>query len=113
MTTPQFIDRSKTVTRRFGWRSLKPGDKIMAIEKGMGLKKGEKIKRLGVIEIVSVRIEPLSLMSRDLEYGLEELRLEGYPFGIKSPTEFVIMLAKGVKGDRHALVNRIEFKRLD
>lgn len=28
MTTPQFIDRSKTVTRRFGWWLLKNGDEI-------------------------------------------------------------------------------------
>lgn len=113
MTTPQFIDGSKDVTRRFGWWFLKPGDRLMAVEKAMGLKKGEKMKRLGVIEVVSVRKEPLSEMSRDLEYGLEELRREGYPFGCTSPTEFVIRLAKSAKVDRHEPVNRIEFRRVE
>ncbi len=46
LTTQQMQDRTKDVTRRVGWWFLKPGDVIMAVEKGMGLKKGEKIKRM-------------------------------------------------------------------
>ncbi len=57
MTTPQFIDGSKTVTRRMGWKFLKPGDVLCAVEKGMGLKKGEKVKRLGHIKIECVDFE--------------------------------------------------------
>jgi len=113
MTTAQFIDGSKDVTRRFGWWFLKSGDRLMAVEKAMGLKKGEKIVRLGEIEVISVRREPLSEMSRDLEYGLEELRREGYPFGCTSPTEFVIRLAKKQNVSRHEFVNRIEFKKIN
>ncbi len=52
MTTAQFRARTKTVTRRLGWWNLKPGDVIMGVEKAMGLKKGEKVKRLGRIRIV-------------------------------------------------------------
>lgn len=43
LTTPQFKSRSKDVTRRIGWWFLKPGDVVMGVEKGMGLKKGEKV----------------------------------------------------------------------
>lgn len=58
LTTPQMRDRTKTLTRRLGWYSLKPGDRVQAVVKGMGLKKGEKVERLCVIEVVSVhRIE--------------------------------------------------------
>ena len=45
MTTRQIKNRSTTMTRRFGWWFLKPGDRIQAVEKGMGLKKGEKVKK--------------------------------------------------------------------
>lgn len=55
LTTPQFLDGSKDVTRRMGWKSLKCGDQLCAVKKGMGLKPGEQIERLGVIEVVSVR----------------------------------------------------------
>lgn len=55
LTTDQFLAGTKTVTRRLGWKFLKPGDRVMACEKCMGLRKGEKIRRLGEIEIVSVK----------------------------------------------------------
>lgn len=42
MTTAQMYARNKDVTRRFGWWFLKPGDRVMTVEKAMGLKKGEK-----------------------------------------------------------------------
>ena len=112
MTTPQFIDGSKTVTRRFGWWNLKPGDKLAVVEKAMGLRKGEKMKRLGVIEIISTRHEPLNAMERPVNYGREELRLEGYPFGITDPSEFVRVLAQKSKVPESQIVNRIEFKKV-
>lgn len=33
MTEPQFVDGSKDVTRRMGWKWLKPGDRIMGVRK--------------------------------------------------------------------------------
>lgn len=113
MTTPQFIDGSKDVTRRFGWWFLVPGTQLWAIEKAMGLKKGEKIKRLAQIEIISVRKEPLNAMAKDRFYGLEELRREGYPFGITNPAEFVRVLAQKSKVPEDEPVNRIEFKKIE
>lgn len=105
MTTPQFIDGSKDVTRRFGWRFLKPGDRVQAVEKAMGLKKGEKIKKLGVIEIVSVRAEPLFSITED------DCRREGFPDFL--PGNFVDMMQDHFPGlEPDATVNRIEFKRI-
>ena len=39
MTVPAVRDRTKTVTRRHvdTWRDLAPGDRVVLIEKGMGL----------------------------------------------------------------------------
>lgn len=112
MTTPQFLDGSKDITRRFGWWNAKPGQIVMGVEKGMGLKKGEKINKLGPIEIISVRPETLQAMLDDLKYGMEELRREGYPFGCRSPACFVSTLLKGTSKKITDPVNRIEFKRL-
>jgi hypothetical protein len=47
LTTDQVLAQTKTVTRRFGWDSLKPGDIIQPIRKGMGLKRGQKQELLG------------------------------------------------------------------
>jgi len=46
MTTDAVIARTKTVTRRTGWKFLKRGDLIRPMRKTMGLKKGEKIEPL-------------------------------------------------------------------
>ena len=77
LTTPQFKARTKTVTRRLGWRDLQPGDELMAVEKCMGIKKGEKQKELGVIRVVSIRLERLDRMLEP-EYGFVETKAEGF-----------------------------------
>jgi len=112
MTTPQFIDGSKDVTRRFGWWNAKAGDIYNAVEKAMGLKKGEKIKSLGLIRVVSARKEPLSNLLHD-GYGDNEVRREGYPFGCKTGKEFAEILAKksGYVLDSYCM--RIEFERVE
>jgi hypothetical protein len=79
LTTEQIRNRTKTVTRRVGWTFLKPGDLIQAIEKGQGLKKGEKINRLAVLRVETVRRERLDLMNDETGYGLREAALEGFP----------------------------------
>ena len=104
MTTPQFIDGTKDVTRRFGWWTLKVGDRVQAVEKAMGLKKGEKMNRLGVIEIVSVRREPLETITED------DCRREGFPDF--KPADFIQMLTEHYDCKPECLVNRIEFKRV-
>lgn len=105
MTTKQFLDGSKDVTRRFGWWNLKAGDRIRAVEKAMGLKKGEKMKALGIIEVVSVRKEPLCMMEDN------DCPREGFPH--MRAWEFIAMLIKHYKIEHSSVeVNRIEFKRV-
>ena len=112
MTTPQFVDGSKDVTRRWGWAKLRAGDELVAVEKAMGLKKGEKVKKLGRIRVVSVRIERLDRMIHEQAYGADELRREGYPFGLKCPKAFVETLAASGKKKPSDKITRIEFLRI-
>ena len=105
MTTKQVEERSKTVTRRFGWRFLKPGDKIQGVKKAMGLKKGEKIERLALIEVVSVREEPLDKITD------EDVIKEGFPHW--KSADFVDFIVSHYRCERNASINRIEFKYLD
>ncbi len=111
MTTPQFIAYEKDVTRRFAWWDAKAGDVYMGVEKAMGLKKGEKIKQLGLIEVVAADREPLRALTNE-PYGSEELRREGYPFGCTSGLDFALTLAKKSGKTLDDECMRIEFKRL-
>ena len=107
-TTPQIRARTKTVTRRLGWRFLKAGDHVMVVEKGQGLKKGEKVKRLGPVRIVSVRREPLGFIGKEGRAGREK---EGFP-GM-TPADFIEMFCDHNGGDGAQTVTRIEFEYLD
>lgn len=104
ITTQQMYEQTKTVTRHLGWSFLKPGDIVMAVEKGMGLKKGEKVKQIYPIEIVSIRGESLSSIT------IEDIAREGFPQ--MNVPQFVRMFAKSHGCNVHTMVNRIEFKPL-
>jgi hypothetical protein len=104
MTAEQFKARTKTVTRRFGWWFLKPGDEVRGVEKAMGLKKGETIKPLGMIRIVSTRPEPLNEITPD------DVAREGFPDW--TPEQFVKMLVDHYGVSPSAPVNRIQFEYL-
>lgn len=103
LTTQQVLDETKYVTRRNGWVNLKPGDRLRGVRKAMGLKKGEKHDVLKIIEVVSVRREPL----KDIDQ-LDVIR-EG--FSQMSPADFVSMFCKSHKGvNPETIITRIEFK---
>lgn len=104
LTTEQFINRTKTVTRRRGWTFLKPGDRVMGCKKCMGLKPGEQLVRLGLIKIVSVRREPLH------EITLDDVDREGFP-GMDE-TDFVLMFIDEMGGQAGQEITRIEFEYL-
>ena len=95
MTVDAVRDRTKTVTRRHvdTWKTLKPGDRLTLIEKGMGLAKGEKQVVLAEVEVVSVRLEPIWLMTSDVRYGRQECAIEGFPE--MTPEQFVGFWLKG------------------
>jgi len=110
MTTPQFIAGTKDVTRRMGWLTLKAGGTLMAVEKAMGLGKGGKVKRLGLIRVKDVRREPLRRMVDDRAYGVQECEREGFPqMTTKGFVEFFCDSHKGCKPD--TIVTRIEFEK--
>jgi hypothetical protein len=111
LTTEQMIRREKTVTRRLGWDSLAPGHLLCAVRKGMGLKKGETVKRIGIVRVVSVTKEPLTKLLYDEAYGRAEVKKEGFP-GM-SPLEFVEMFCQHNRIERARRVNRIEFEHVE
>lgn len=105
LTTPQMRAKTKTVTRRFGWAFLKDGERVCAVVKGMGLKKGKKVERIYAIDIVSTRWEPLNAITK------AECIKEGFPD--MEPAEFVAMMCQyhGCKSNEE--VNRIEFEYVE
>ena len=119
LTLDSFADGTKNVTRRiwkFPW--VKPGDLMMAVEKAQGLGKGGKIKRLGVIRIVSCQPERLdaiqfSPIRHDIPpEGLSvvyrnEMEREGFPKF--TPLDFVMFFCKANKCKSDQIVYRISF----
>jgi hypothetical protein len=103
LTKRQYLDHSKTVTRRMGWLFLQAGDWFMGIEKGMGLKKGERQVELGPSKAVHVRREPLSFIR------LVDVRREGFP-GM-TQDEFVRFFCRANRCKPDAVVTRIEFRQ--
>lgn len=110
LTTQQIRERTKTVTRRLGWKFAKIGDVLNACVKCQGLKKGEKIDRICQIRITDVRREPLSKMYATV-YGRDEARKEGFPdmWGCN----FVDMFCKNMKCEPETQVTRIEFEYIE
>lgn len=104
LTTSQMIARQKRVTRRLGWWFLNVGDVVMAVEKGMGLKRGEKVKKLYPIRVLSIRGEPLQDITQN------ECVLEGFPD--MKPKDFVLMFMDTHKCGPLEIVNRIEFEEV-
>ena len=102
LTKEQIEVRTKTVTRRLGWWFLKPGDLVWACEKCMGLKKGEKVKRICFIRIVATRPEPLTAVTQ------EECAKEGFPD--TTPQQFIKMFCELNRCKADTIVNRIKFE---
>ena len=113
LTTGQILDGSKDVTRRLGWTFLKPGDLVRPVRKCMGLRPGEKLDVLrDPIRIVSVRREPLQMMTDDADYGFEEVRREGFDGhpDYRWPSAWVAMFCATHKGCMPStVITRIEF----
>jgi hypothetical protein len=103
LTQRQVRDQTKTVTRRQGWKWLTPGTLLQPVEKGQGLKKGEKVQRIGPpIRVVSVGQDPLYTVDP------EECRKEGFPN--MKPSAFVSFYCEHNKCGRNDSVTRIEFE---
>jgi len=105
LTTAQILDRSKTVTRRLNWLQLKVGDKLWAVDRCMGLKKGQRPVRLAAIRVVHVSREQLRLCTT------ADAAREGFPH--LTGDQFVSMFCREMKCQRRQLVTRIEFEYVD
>jgi hypothetical protein len=111
ITEEQYKNRTKTVTRRNGWRHIKIGTVYNGVNKCMGLKKGEKSIIFGQHVPISSCWEPLRRMIDEPEYGKLEVALEGFPDW--TPDQFVAMYCKHNKCTPETMVNRIEFVYYD
>lgn len=104
--------RMKTVTRRPGWRFLKPDDLIQAVDKARGSRSGEAARVLAILRVRDVRIEPLARLIENARYAEDELPQEGYPCW--SRDDFITRFLR-----RHRLttadidVTRIEFEYVE
>ena len=105
LTTKQMYERTKTVTRRVGWWTLKPGDVVMAVEKSQGLKKGDKVKPIYPIRIISVRREPL--------HWITDTEVVSEGFDGMTTDEFVDMFCKTHECGPLTEVNRIVFEEVE
>lgn len=105
LTTEQIRSRTKVETRRLGWAALKPGERFWACPKAQGLKKGQKIERLALLECVSNHAEPLNVITA------LEVQNEGFP--VMSPPQFVAMFCKAMRCEASQIVNVIRFKYVD
>lgn len=126
LTTGPFLDGSKDVTRRLGWTNLKAGEHFMGVKQAQGLKKGEKVQRLGERVCIRNDPEPLGdiirfpyrtpLWGRKLDREplfaswKSETAREGFPD--LTPHQFVEMFCREMKCTRKTIVNRIEFARV-
>lgn len=98
--------RTKTVTRRKGWRNLRPGDRLTLCRKVMGRRRGEPLVRIAAVEVVSVSREPLNQITDD------EVVKEGFPGMARD--EFVSRFFVAAQGiDPNEEITRIEWVYLD
>lgn len=111
LTTEQVRRQTKTVTRRLGWATVTPGTLIQPVVKGMGLKKGEKVEKIGSpIRVVKVSRERLEAIDNE-EYGTAESQREGFPE--MTGYEFVTMFCEHNGCAPDAVVTRIEFEYVE
>ena len=109
LTEEQVRNRTKTVTRRLGWRSVRPGERITLCRKVMGRRRPdgtvEPLVRLAEVEVVSVRREPLNCITDEDTYR------EGFPH--YDPFEFVAFFCGHMRCTPETEVTRIEWRYLD
>lgn len=101
LTQDQFRARTKFETRRLGWTFARVGQKVGAVVKSMGRKRGEKLQHLGMIEILEVQRVRLDSITQP------QVALEGFPD--LTPAQFVAMFCKHMRCLPSREVTRIRF----
>lgn len=106
LTTDQIRNRTKTVTRRMGWSQLRPDTLLQPVVKGQGLKKGEKVEKIGgPIRVVSVNQVTLGDISP------QDVYREGFPN--MTTREFVQFFKKANGCLKDDIVTRIQFEYVE
>jgi hypothetical protein len=106
LTTEQVQNRTKTVTRRLGWRFAKPGDVVQPVVRGQGLRKGEKVEKIGgPIRFIAVDRVVLG------DITPQDVYREGFPQ--MTAQDFVKMFKQHNGGLRDQVVTRIQFEYLE
>lgn len=106
LTTEQVRARAKTVTRRLGWTTLQPGTLLQPVVKGQGLKKGERVEKIGG----PIRIERVDRVVLG-DITPQDVYREGFPQ--MTQREFVAMFKQHNGGLKDQVVTRIEFSYVD
>ena len=105
MTIDQVKNKTKTVTRRQGWKKLRVGEVLQPVEKTMGIKKGESVKKIGgLIRVTRIDRQKLTLIDQ------ADVAREGFPD--MKPYAFVKMYCRAYKINPAEYCNRIEFEYL-
>lgn len=117
LTQPQILDRSKTVTRRLGWTNLKVGERLQGVDR----LRSKDVKKLAVVEVVSVRRERLLDITEDdvtregfsLREPLAEMKQGRTEESIRGRWGFINMFCDHMKVAPDHEVTRIEFRYVD
>lgn len=111
LTEQAVRERRKIVTRRLGWRFLKPGDRLTLCRQVMGrfhrLPDGTlpPLVRLAEVEVVSIRREPLHIITQS------DVWLEGFPD--MDEDQFIEFFCRSMRVQSDVEVTRIEWRYLD
>lgn len=105
LTEQQVRDRTKTVTRRVGWRMLRVGDRLTLCKKVMGRRRGEPLDRITDVEVTGIRRERLDAITPD------DITAEGFPN--LTPGEFIAFFCNTHRGcTPETEITRIEWRYL-
>lgn len=103
LTERAFVLGQKDVTRRLGWIDAREGDVYVAVRKCMGIPRGGRQEKLGLIRVLAIRRERLDTITA------EDVRREGFPDW--TPEDFVEFFCKANKCEPTTIVTRIAFAR--
>lgn len=117
-TVEQMRSQTKTVTRRIdrrGWWHdvLQPGTLLIACEKTQGIPRGEKVQRIGVIEVAKVFRERLDdILNYDLPLAdrVENAECIREGLGMLDGVEFIELFCELNECQSDVAVTRIEFR---
>ena len=111
-TEQAVVDRTKTVTRRLGWRFLEPGDQLTLCRKVMGRKRAdgtvEPLVRLAEVTVESVVFEPLWMIA----WRADDVAREGVP-DVETPTAFIEFYSAAFSCNHETVITRIEWSYND